>query len=299
MKVINCGSLNIDYVYTVEHMVQKGETISSCSLDTFCGGKGLNQSIALSRSGVQVRHAGMVGKDKGSLLVDMLENAGVNTKWISFVDESTGHAVIQRDREGDNCILLYGGANQKISRAWIDNLSNHFEKGDCLLLQNEISEMKYLMEKAGKKKMMIVFNPSPMDKNLLRYPLDYVNYFILNRIEAEGLCGKSGSEKELLARITEKFPKAGILLTLGEQGAIFCKDGVTVKQKCFPAKIVDTTAAGDTFTGYFLGSLLSHLPIEAALERAARAAAIAVSRKGASVSIPEKKEVDDEQLFHP
>lgn len=292
MKIINCGALNIDYVYTVDHMVQAGETLSSYSLETFCGGKGLNLSIALSRSGIGVRHAGMVGKENGGFLVEALKRAGVDTELISFTEESTGHAIIQRDKGGDNCILLYGGANQSITRAWVDDLSGQFRKGDYLLLQNEISEIAYLMEKGKRAGMTIVFNPSPMDEKIHGYPLSYVDYFIMNKIEAEGICRKSGKEEKLLQSLTKRFPEAGILLTLGEQGAVFTKDGMTVRQSCYPVQAVDTTAAGDTFTGYFLGSLLSNMTVKAALERASKAAAIAVTRKGAAASIPERKEVD-------
>lgn len=295
MKIINCGALNIDYVYSVDHMVQKGETLSSYSMEIFCGGKGLNQSIALSRSGTKVYHAGMAGRENGGILVEELRKAGVHTELISFVEESSGHAIIQRDKEGENCILLYGGANRSISKAWIDRLSCQFEKGDYLLLQNEISEIAYLMDKGKQAGMTLIFNPSPMDEKIKEYPLSLVDYFILNRIEAEGICGESAGEEELMHSLKERFPEAGILLTLGEQGCIFTKEGKTIRQKSYSAKAVDTTAAGDTFTGYFLGGLLGKLAVEAALDRAARAAAIAVSRKGAASSIPEAWEIDGEK----
>lgn len=290
MKIINCGALNIDYVYSVDHMVKKGETLSSSTLETFCGGKGLNQSIALGKSGIPVWHAGMVGEE-GAFLIEELNRAGVNTKLITRAKEKTGHAIIQRDGKGDNCILLYGGANQAITKEWINHLAEYFEPGDYLLLQNEISGVGYLMKKAKSAGMTIIFNPSPMDEKIQTYPLPFVDYFILNQVEAEGICQKSGTAEELLHILKEQFPQAGIVLTLGENGSVFLKDETILKQSCYPASVADTTAAGDTFTGYFLEGLLKGRKIEETLQRASRAAAIAVSRKGAAPSIPEAAEL--------
>ena len=115
-KVLVFGSLNIDYVYQVDHFVQAGETISSRSMQTFCGGKGLNQSIAFGKSGVDIWHAGAVGKGDSRMLLDALERAGVHTELIRKKDCSSGHAIIQNTPDGENCIMLYGGANQEITR---------------------------------------------------------------------------------------------------------------------------------------------------------------------------------------
>ena len=185
MKILNFGSLNIDYVYNVDHFVQKGETISSSQMNIFSGGKGLNQSVALGRAGAKVFHAGRIGKD-GEFLVEQLKEAGVNTDLV-VVDEdcSTGHAIIQNDAEGDNCILLYGGANQRITKEQIDAALEQFDAGDYLVLQNEISNLPYLMEKAAEKQMKIVLNPSPMDEKIKALPLDKVTLFFVNEIEAE------------------------------------------------------------------------------------------------------------------
>ena len=111
MKILNFGSLNIDYVYSLNHFVQKGETITSDKLNVFAGGKGLNQSIALSRAGGNVYHAGAIGAD-GVFLEEVLNEAGVDTRFLmKCEDVRTGNAIIQKDRGGDNCIILYGGAN--------------------------------------------------------------------------------------------------------------------------------------------------------------------------------------------
>ena len=148
MKVLCFGSLNIDYVYDVPHFVQGGETLASRSLHAYTGGKGLNQSVALARAGLEVYHAGAIGPD-GEFLLELLREAGVNTEHVErLTDVRTGHAIIQKNEKGDNCILLYGGANRSITRQQIDRTLAGFSGGDALVLQNEISELPYLVERA-------------------------------------------------------------------------------------------------------------------------------------------------------
>ncbi|WP_313581297.1 ribokinase [Lacrimispora sp.] len=291
MKILNFGSLNIDYVYQMDHFVREGETISSDSLEIFCGGKGLNQSLALSKSGVKVWHAGAVGELDGEILTQQLEQFGIDTSNIKQVKNKTGHAIIQKNQEGQNGILLYGGANQEITKDQVDHVLNEFGEGDFVILQNEINEVGYIMEQAYGKGMRIVLNPSPMNSKIWSYPLHYVEFFILNEIEAGDICQKSGSGRELLDQLAEKFPGAKILLTLGQDGSLY-KDGDQVfEQEIYQVQVVDTTGAGDTFTGYFIGGLsLGETPGQA-LDHAAKAASIAVSRAGAAPSIPTRDEV--------
>ena len=175
MKVLNFGSLNIDYVYDVDDFVKKGETISSKALNVFSGGKGLNQSVALTRAGAEVYHAGMIGED-GKFLLDLLKEAGVNTdKVLIRGDIRTGNAIIQRDKSGDNCIILFAGANRSITKDYVDSVLSGFEKGDYIVLQNEISELPYIVENAHKIGMKIVLNPSPMDEKIKELNLKTVN----------------------------------------------------------------------------------------------------------------------------
>lgn len=291
MKVLNYGSLNIDNVYSVEHFLRGGETLSSSKMEIFSGGKGLNQSIALSKSGVEVWHAGAVGESDGEFLLRQLEEAGVNVSLVAHTTGKTGHAIIQRDMEGQNCILLYGGANQEITKEQVDQAMSHFEEGDFLVLQNEINEIGYIMEKAHEKGMKIVLNPSPMDEKIGTYPLEYVDYFLLNEIEAGDICKENGSGEELIRKLSQKFPGAKIVLTLGGDGSMY-KDGDEIlTQPIYKVPVVDTTAAGDTFTGFFIGGLMRGESPKEALDHAAKAAAIAVSRAGAAPSIPDRSEL--------
>ena len=295
MKVLCFGSLNIDYTYKVEHFVKKGETLSSDGLGVYGGGKGLNQSVALAKAGTEVYHAGAIGQD-GMFLLDMLKEAGAHTEYVKVLDEvRTGNAIIQNDKSGDNCILLYGGANQAITREQVDEVMAHFEKGDYIVLQNEINELGYIMEKAHEKGLVTVLNPSPMNEKISTLPLDTVNYFLLNEVEASQILGKETTGDEtwevIAGQLLERFPHASIVLTMGSEGSVFKNQEETVIQPIYKVQAVDTTAAGDTFTGYFIGGILSGLSAKEAMDQAAKASAIAVTRRGAAPSIPVLSEV--------
>lgn len=297
MKVLCFGSLNIDYTYKVPHFVKKGETLASERLQVFGGGKGLNQSVALAKAGTEVYHAGSIGQD-GMFLLDMLKDAGANTDFVKILDTvRTGNAIIQNDKSGDNCIILYGGANQAITREQVDEVMSHFESGDYLVLQNEINELGYIVEKAHEKGMIIVLNPSPMNEKILALPLDVINYFILNEVEAAQILGKEdkGEEswKQIADDLLKKFPQATIVLTMGSEGSVFKNQKETVCQSIYKVQAVDTTAAGDTFSGYFIGGILGGLSAKEAMDQASKASAIAVTRKGAAPSIPLLAEVQN------
>ena len=289
MKVLNFGSLNLDYVYQVESILIPGETQASKDRQTFCGGKGLNQSIALAKAGIPVYHAGMIGEE-GDILLETCKENGVNTEFIRQIPGPGGHTVIQVDKDGQNCILLFGGANRSITREFVDEVLASFEKGDIILLQNEINELDYIIDKASEKGMMIILNPSPFDDNLKVCDLTKVSLFLVNEIEGYQITGEKEPEK-ILAAVKEKYPSAKIVLTLGGEGSAYQDETGIYCQGIFKVKAVDTTAAGDTFTGYFISSIIDGMPVQEGLELAAKASAIAVSRPGATASIPLKKEV--------
>lgn len=292
MRILNIGSLNIDYVYDVEHFVERGETISSTGRGVFAGGKGLNQSVALGRAGAEVFHAGLVGAE-GSYLCDLLCQAGVDTSNVRVLDDCpTGHAIIQRDAGGDNCIVLFGGANARVDEALVDAALGVCKKGDWVLLQNETGALDYAIAEASARGMRVVLNPSPVDDRLLKCPLDLVDMFILNEGEAARLSGASCCGVDLLGAMREKYPAAQVVLTLGERGSIAADgDGTVIERPAYRVEVVDTTAAGDTFTGYFLAQIAGGSSLARALEVASRASAIAVTRQGAAPSIPVIDEV--------
>ena len=289
MKVLNIGSMNLDLVYSVDHIVQPGETEASFALDTFLGGKGLNQSMALAKAGVEVYQGGMIGED-GQPFLDACAEYGVKADYIRTVPGKSGHAVIQRDKNAQNCILLYGGANQMLTEEYVDSVLADFGAGDILLLQNEVNQMAYIVEKAYEKGMQIALNPSPFNEKLDAVDMKKISIFLLNEVEGFQLTGEKETEA-IIAKLRELFPHARIMLTLGKDGAVYVDDKQKVFQPIFKVKAVDTTAAGDTFTGYFLAGLSEGLPIEEVLRMSAKASSIAVTREGAVPSIPYREEV--------
>jgi ribokinase len=296
-KILNFGSLNIDYTYSVEHFVQAGETLSSAERRVYCGGKGLNQSIALARAGATVYHAGFVGRDDGEILLQTLATAGVCTDLIEKRDCPSGHAIIQVDAAGQNCILLYGGANQTNTEEYIDHVLTRFNAGDFVVLQNEINLNACIMEKAKRKGLTVVLNPSPADKTIAELPLAMLDYLILNEVEAASICGADARSEDTvgtLAALRTIAPQAAILLTLGNKGAVYMDNELSqsIGQGIFDMPVVDTTAAGDTFTGYFIAQIASGAAANHALRLAAAAAALAVGRPGAAASIPLRAEAE-------
>ena len=290
MKILNFGSLNIDHVYAVDHFVRPGESLACLDYRQFAGGKGSNQSMALALAGARVFHAGKLGRD-GAWLKDTLAARGVDTSFVDIIDRPSGHAVIQVDREGENAIVLHGGANRCITAADAERALPGFEPGDVLLLQNEISATAAIMRRAARQGLRIVFNPAPMHDEVRTYPLELVSVFIVNEIEAQGLTGEAdaGAVLEAMRRC---YPAAAVVLTLGSRGAAYADADQTLTVPAETVTAVDTTAAGDTFIGYFLAELMQGHGPQAALQCACKAAAICVTRPGAADSIPSREELN-------
>lgn len=291
MSILNIGSMNLDYVYQVDHIVQPGETISTSGMNVFLGGKGINQSIAIAKAGAEVYHGGLIGQD-GQAFIEACHEYGVHDEFIRQIPGKTGHTIIQIDKAAQNCILLYGGANQMLEESYIDEVLSHFQEGDILLLQNEVNNIAYIVEKAFEKGMEIALNPSPFNEKLDDVDLEKINIFLLNEIEGGQITGKVDPEK-ILSEMCRRFPKAQIVLTLGKDGAIYAQQEKKYYQPIFSVKAVDTTAAGDTFTGYFLAGLVEGMEIEDILRMSAKASSIAVTREGAVPSIPYRREVEE------
>ena len=289
MKVLNIGSMNLDLVYSVDHIVQPGETEASTALDTFLGGKGLNQSMALAKAGVEVWQGGMIGED-GQPFLDACAQYGVKVDLIRTVPGKSGHAVIQRDKNAQNCILLYGGANQQLTEEYVDSVLANFGAGDILLLQNEVNQMPYIVDRAYEKGMQIALNPSPFNEKLAEVDMAKISIFLMNEVEGNQITGLTDPD-EIIAEMLVRFPAARIVLTLGKDGAVYADAQQKHFQPVFPVQAVDTTAAGDTFSGYFLAGLLEGMSVPEILKMSAKASSIAVTREGAVPSIPYREEV--------
>lgn len=290
MKILNFGSLNIDKVYAVEEIVKGGETIDSVSFSESVGGKGLNQSIAVAKAGGNIMHAGCVGKD-GAILLQALKDNNVDTSLIKTVETASGQAIIQVDKYGQNCIILFHGANYEVDKDYIDEVMQDFVQGDILILQNEISNIDYIIEVAKAKQMKIYLNPSPINENLNKYNMQAIDGIFVNEHEGAYLADKEKVE-DILDSLANKYPELEIILTFGDKGAYYRHKDINIFQPAYKVDAVDTTAAGDTFTGYFIALRQQGKSIEESLQKASKASSITVSRKGASISIPKITEVD-------
>ena len=288
-KILNFGSLNIDHVYNVPHFTAAGETLSSLAYNTFPGGKGLNQSIALARAGAKVYHAGRIGPD-GAHLLRLMEDSGVDTTLVDQSGAHTGHAIIQVNSGGQNCILLYGGANEQITEAYIQQTLKQFGTGDLLVLQNEVNLLDRIIALAAEKRLLIALNPSPFNERIPLHLLSKVSWLLLNEVEGEQITGQTDPE-QIICTLQDRFPDTKILLTLGKRGVVYCHGDIRLHHGIYDVPVVDTTAAGDTFTGYFLSCAIQELPSEECLRLASLASSLAVSQKGAATSIPMMEQV--------
>lgn len=287
MKIINFGSLNIDHVYQVDNIVRPEETVRAKKTSFFPGGKGLNQSIAIARSGADVFHAGCVGMSDGAYLLNILDKNGVNTSLIRKKEVPTGSATIQVTPDGTKSIIVCGGANQTITPDQIEYTVAQIRRGDILLLQNEINSIDEIIDKALYMGAKVAFDPAPFTEDLKKLPLDKLSYVFCNRFEAAQFTGESPMDVErLISAARRVFPKARVLLTMGTKGAMLITQNDTIYQPIYDVPVKDRTAAGDAFIGFYLGTVINGASEKDALMIAAKAASLCVSRAGAASSIP-------------
>ena len=291
MKIVVFGSLNIDKTYSLQDFVRPGQTVSAAKMEQFCGGKGFNQAIALRRAGNEVYFAGAVGQD-GGLLLDNLARNGIDHRFVKQTEGATGHAIIQLDAKGQNCIIILAGANGEITEADVEATLSHFDRGDLIVLQNEISCVPLILRRAHEKGMLVAFNPSPYDEKIAACDISCVDWLLVNETEGAAMAG-TAQPASILDALHARYPHLNVVLTLGSKGSLYqSKEGQRFACAAHPVQAVDTTAAGDTFTGYFLSGMLHHGDAQKALHAASVAAGIAVSRKGAEPSIPMMSEVE-------
>lgn len=293
-KFLVMGSLNYDYIYALDHIVSEGETEAAEDVEAVCGGKGLNQAIALAKAGAVVYQGGMLGED-GAMLRETLQQNEVNTEFLKNVQGRNGHAFIQVDSTGKNAIVLFGGSNRKLTNEQIQETLQSFSNEDYLVLQNEINDVEKVINAGYQRGMKIVLNPSPYEEKIRSWPLSKINIFFVNEIEGRQLTGEKEPER-IVNRMNEAFPHAEVILTLGTKGACYSHGKARLFQPAFRIKTVDTTAAGDTFTGFFLAAKARGENPAKCMEIAAKAAAIAATGKGAAPSIPLWEEVQKIQL---
>ncbi|KMK65423.1 ribokinase [Puniceibacterium sp. IMCC21224] len=290
MTVFNLGSINADLVYQVPRLPGPGETLASTGASRGLGGKGANMSVALARAGCHVVHIGAVGVD-GAWAVERLLEYGVDTRFISTVDAPTGHAYIMVDDDGENAIVLFPGANLELSGDDINRALAGAISGDNFLMQNETNAQAESATRASALGMRIVYAAAPFDASAVMAVLPLLDILVLNAVEAAQL-------EEAIGHNIEALPVRDIVVTLGADGCrwINTDTGVMLDFPAIPVTPVDTTGAGDTFTGYLLAGLDRGMPMQQAIGLASRAAAIMVTRRGAADVIPDLKDIHNARL---
>lgn len=282
--ILNFGSINIDHVYRVSSLPAAGETTAARSYLKYLGGKGINQSIAVVRAGGQVTHIGAVGED-GNWACKEIASFGVDTDSIAVMDCATGHAIILVDDNAENQIVIEGGANQQLQQTAVDQvLSQADPEVDWVLLQNETNLADYIVKSAKQSGFRIAYAAAPFVAETTMDLLPHIQLLIVNEGEANALANALGVEPD-------HIPVPDLLITRGADGAELLSEGKRYQQSVFPVQAVDTTGAGDTFTGSFLARYAGGDSVEASLQYAAAASALQVTRPGAASAIPEETDV--------
>ncbi|MBT9385697.1 ribokinase [Pseudooceanicola sp. CBS1P-1] len=285
MTVWNLGSVNADMVFRVPHMPAPGETLSATGYQKGLGGKGANMSVAATRAGSHVEHIGAVGED-GLWMKERLAGYGVGTTHLAELPGPTGQAIIYLDAEGENQIVLLAGSNTEISEAAIASALEGARAGDIAVFQNETNGQQAFARAVKARGLRLAYAAAPFDAAAVAAVLDQLDILVMNEVEARQLQDATGLAPEAL-------PVAEVLVTLGAKG---CRrfDTVSGQVQDVPApKVtpVDTTGAGDTFTGYLLAGLDQGLSMEEAITLAQKAAAVMVTRLGTADVIPTRAEI--------
>lgn len=284
-ELVNLGSLCIDHVYAVPSIVRAGETLLGHDPVRHAGGKGLNQSLAAARAGASVVHVGCVGAD-GVWLKDVLAQAGVDVDGVRVCEsDPTGHAVIQVTPDGENAIVIVGGANRRIQPTDVERAIERVGADGWLLMQNEINDVEDVIEAARRANVRLALNIAPVDGREASYVLDGVELLLLNEIEAAALT-RDADPKRAIERLACERPRQHVVVTLGMHGVLYACGDERITLPAFEVAAVDETAAGDAFIGHLMAAWIENLPIRERLRRASAAGALAVCVPGAAPAIP-------------
>ncbi len=285
MTIFNLGSINADVFYTLPHLVGAGETLAASAVYEGLGGKGANMSVAAAQAGADVRHIGAVGLD-GGWAIDRLAGFGVETQHIQLSSEKTGHAIIMVDEGGENAIVLYPGANAAITERAISAALETGSAGDILLLQNETNAQQFAAKTAKERGMKVAYAAAPFDADAVSAVLPYLGFLVLNEVEAEQLEAATDLKPNQLS-------VSDVVVTLGSKGCRWYANSAGTETEFAAMRVepVDTTGAGDTFTGYVLAALDNEAEMPEAIDLATKAAAIMVTCKGTADVIPSLDDV--------
>jgi len=285
MTIYNLGSINADFFYAVPRLPGPGETLAARSVSRGLGGKGANMSVAAARAAARVVHVGAVGPD-GRWAVERLTEYGVDTRHIAEVAEVTGHAVIAVAEDGENSILIWPGANRALCDAVLDAALAEARPGDWALCQNETEKQVFWTRTGSKSGLRVAYAAAPFDAGAVRAVLPFLDLLVLNAVEAEQLHAATGQGPEALG-------VPDVVVTRGAEGCTWHGTRGARDFPALPVTAVDSTGAGDTFTGYLLAGLDRGMPMAQAIGLAQRAAALMVTRHGTADVIPDLREVQE------
>ncbi|PZQ97675.1 MAG: ribokinase [Cereibacter sphaeroides] len=281
MAVWTFGSINIDHVYRVPHLPRAGETLAAHEYSMGLGGKGANQSVAAARAGARAVHIGAVGPE-GRWARDMLDDYGVDIAHVAIAEMPSGHAIINVDPAAENAIVIFSGANHSFTAETVGEALAFAHPGDTLLLQNETSAQADAARIGKEMGLRVIYSAAPFLVSSVKAVLPHVSMLVMNEGEAAELRAAFG-----------QMPEIDMIVTRGGDGAEWLSPGrQTIRVPAFRVTPVDTTGAGDCFTGTLAAALDAGLEPAAAMRRASAAAAIQVTRPGAAQAMPSVDEVD-------
>jgi ribokinase len=298
-RVAVIGSLNMDLVIKTARMPQVGETIKGSDFIVNPGGKGANQAVAAGRLAGDVYMIGCVGNDNhGQALINNLEKSGIKTDYIQKIDRvSTGVAVIIVNEDGNNSIILHGGANDCINGQILQQVEKLIIQSDYVLLQLEIplATVEYIAELSKMHHKTVILNPAPATK-LNEKLLKNIDIIVPNETECEILTGINADCNDNALKAAKLLYHQGvkqIVITMGKNGAFYYDQTESFYIPVIEVEAVDTTAAGDCLIGALVAELSRGKNIKQALEFAVAASNLAVTKRGAQSSLPTLKEVNE------
>jgi ribokinase len=297
-KIVVIGSSNVDLLMKMDHLPEKGETVTDSEFFQVYGGKGANQAVAAARAGGNVAFVNCVGED--AYTPQMLQNYkddGIDTRFV-FQEKgiASGHALIMIGGEGMNYLSVAPGANYKLTPQKIDEALPVLDEAAMIVMQYEIPEetIKYVIDLANRKNIPVLWNCAPARAFDSSY-IPKINILVLNEVEAGFLAGVPVENETDAEKAAQKLVDSGVekvIITLGSKGAFVVTKTEKVSVPAFKVEAVDTTAAGDTFCGTFAVAFAEGKSLKEALQFASAAAAISVTRIGAQPSAPTRMEIE-------
>ena len=296
MKIFVVGSLNMDLTIRAPYVPKKGETVRGEGFMVTPGGKGANQAVASAKLGAKTLMVGCVGNAFGEELVQSLQACGADTRFVERRDDVASGTAMIIVSEGDNRILIDRGANAVTDRALVGRALSEAEEGDLLIAQLEIETdtVCYALKKAKERGMVTILNPAPAAP-LPDEVFAYCDYFTPNQTEAQFYTGIFPKDEISAKKCAEALKSKGVkcvIITMGALGSVCISENGFTCTPAVKAKVVDTTAAGDTYVGAFAVKLSEGALEEEAMRFANAAAAVTVTRRGAQTSIPTRAEAD-------